>query len=90
MVSPHILFYDLCILSIAVAFLVRDRMSLGFLPGERTVTLICIAALFLVQVPIDPVVCAALFFLAARRIAAHRRFDQAVVPNDSKCFKMKR
>jgi hypothetical protein len=77
MVSPYILFYDLCILTIAVAFLVRDGMSRGFLPGERTVILICFAALFLVQVPIGPVVCAALFLLAARRIAALRRIDHA-------------
>jgi arabinofuranan 3-O-arabinosyltransferase len=76
MVPPYILFYDLCILTIAVAFLVRDGMSRGFLPGERTVILICFAALFLVQVPIGPVVCAALFFLAARRIAAYRRLGQ--------------
>jgi hypothetical protein len=77
MVPPYILFYDLCILTIAVAFLVRDGVSRGFLPGERTVILICFAALFLVQVPIGPVVCAALFLLATRRIAAHRRIDHA-------------
>lgn len=77
MVPPYILYYDLCILTIAVAFLVRDGVSRGFLPGERTVILICFAALFLVQVPIGPVVCAALFLLAARRIAAHRRIDHA-------------
>jgi hypothetical protein len=77
MVSPYILFYDLCILSIAVAFLIRDGLSRGFLPGERTAILICFAALFLVQVPIGPVVCAVLFFLAARRIVAYRRIDHA-------------
>ncbi|MBV8505550.1 MAG: DUF2029 domain-containing protein [Alphaproteobacteria bacterium] len=81
MVSPYILFYDLCILSIAVAFLIRDGMSRGFLPGERTAILICFAALFLVQVPIGPVVCAALFFLAARRIVAYRRIDHAAANN---------
>jgi hypothetical protein len=81
MVPPYILFYDLCILTIAVAFLVRDGVSRGFLPGERTVILICFAALFLVQVPIGPVVCAAIFFLAVRRIAAHRRIDHAAANN---------
>ena len=35
MVPPYILFYDLCILSIAVAFLVRDGMSRGFLPASE-------------------------------------------------------
>jgi len=89
MVPPYILFYDLCILTIAVAFLVRDGMSRGFLPGERTVILICFAALFLVQVPIGPVVCAALFFLTVRRIFAYRRFDKAVVPAEAKNFEMK-
>jgi hypothetical protein len=76
MVTPYVFFYDLCILSIAVAFLVRDGMSRGFLLGERTVILICFAALFLVQVPIGPVVCATLLFLAGRRIVASRRFDR--------------
>src|SRR5262249_32670682 len=34
-VSPYVLPYDLCILSIAAAFLVSDGMSNGFLRGER-------------------------------------------------------
>jgi hypothetical protein len=89
MVPPYILFYDLCILSIAVAFLVRDGISRGFLPGERTVIFICFVALFLVQVPIGPVVCAALFFLTIRRILAPRRLDQAGVPAEVKNFEMK-
>ena len=76
MVPPYILFYDLCILTVAVAFLVRDGMSRGFLPGERTVILICFAALFFVQVPIGPVVCTVLFFLTVRRILAYRPLDQ--------------
>jgi hypothetical protein len=79
MVSPYILFYDLCILSIAVAFLVRDGLSRGFLAGERTVILVCFAALFLVQVPIGPIVCIALFILASRRIVVSQRPDQTVV-----------
>jgi hypothetical protein len=89
MVPPYILFYDLCILTIAVAFLVRDGISRGFLPGERTVILICFAALFLVQVPIGPVVCAALLFLTVRRIFAYRRLDQAGVPAEVKNFEIK-
>jgi Glycosyltransferase family 87 len=88
MVPPYILFYDLCILTIAVAFLVRDGMSRGFLPGERTVILICFAALFFVQVPIGPVVCATLIFLAGRRIVAYRRLDQAS-PRNSELSEMK-
>jgi Glycosyltransferase family 87 len=88
-VSPYILFYDLCILTLAVAFLVRDGMSRGFLPGERTVILICFAALFLVQVPIGPVVCAALFFLALRRITVYRRLHQPVALGGSEFFETK-
>jgi hypothetical protein len=90
MISPYILFYDLCILSIAVAFLVRDGLARGFLRGERTAILICFAALFLVQVPIGPVVCVTLFFLAARRIVVYRRLDQTVVLEKSNNFEMKR
>jgi hypothetical protein len=89
MASPYILFYDLCILTIAVAFLVRDGMLRGFLPGERTAILICFAALFLVQVPIGPFVCAALFFLTIRRILAYRRLDRAAVSAAAINFEMK-
>jgi len=71
-VSPYLLAYDLCILSMAVAFLVRDGMSRGFLPGERTGLLICFAGLFPVATPIAPIVCAVLLFLIARRIVAWR------------------
>jgi arabinofuranan 3-O-arabinosyltransferase len=89
MVAPYILFYDLSILSIAVAFLVHDGLVRGFLPGERTMIIICFAALFLVQVPIGPVVCAALFFLAARRIIAYRTLDQAAVTAAANHFEIK-
>ncbi len=86
MVSPYILFYDLCILTIAAAFLVRDGLSRGFLPGERTVILICFAVLFLVQAPIGPVVCATLMFVAARRIVASRRLDRPLVRESTNNF----
>ena len=69
-VTPYVLAYDLCILSIAVAFLVRDGMSRGFLPGERTAILFSFVGLFPVATPIAPIICAVLFFLCARRIAA--------------------
>jgi arabinofuranan 3-O-arabinosyltransferase len=45
MVSPYVLGYDLCVLSIATAFLVKDGLSRGFLPGERVVMLMCWAGL---------------------------------------------
>jgi hypothetical protein len=64
-------------------------MSRGFLAGERIVIFTCFVALFLVQVPIGPVVCAALFFLTIRRILASRRLDQAGIPAEVKNFEMK-
>jgi Glycosyltransferase family 87 len=73
MASPYLLFYDLCILSIAVAFLVKDGLSRGFLPGERTALLLCWPALFLVKTPIGAIVCAVLVFLCSRRILTYRR-----------------
>lgn len=81
-VSPYLLGYDLCILSIAVAFLVRDGMSRGFLAGERIAMIICVVGLFLLATPIAPVICPVLFFLAARRIAAWRR-DLLVASHDN-------
>jgi arabinofuranan 3-O-arabinosyltransferase len=80
-VTPYVLPYDLCILSVAGAFLVRDGMSGGFLPGERTGVLICFAGLFPVATPIAPMICAILFFLTARRIVAYGR-DLLTVSRD--------
>jgi arabinofuranan 3-O-arabinosyltransferase len=65
--SPHAISYDLCILSIAVAFLVKDGMSRGFLPGERAVMLICWAGLILMMGPIPAIICVVLFVLVVRR-----------------------
>jgi hypothetical protein len=67
-VSPYVLFYDLCILSFAVAFLVKEGLSRGFLPGERTVILLCWPALFFVKAPIGAVVSSVLAFLCSRRV----------------------
>jgi arabinofuranan 3-O-arabinosyltransferase len=65
--SPHAHGYDVCILTIGVAFLVKDALSRGFLPGERPVILLCWAALFLLTGPIPAIVCVALLILVARR-----------------------
>lgn len=62
--------YDLCILSIAVAFLIRNGMSRGFLPGSER-EFFCVAV-FSVAMPIVPIISAVLFFLCVRRTAAHR------------------
>lgn len=89
LVLPYILFYDVCILSIAVAFLVRDGMSRGFLPGERRVIFICFVALFLVQVPIGPVVSAVLLSLSVCRIFVYLGLDRAAVYGDAQNFEIK-
>jgi hypothetical protein len=72
MATPYVLRYDLCILSIPVAFLVKDGLSRGFLAGERMVILISIVAflLWLALMPIGSVICPVILFLIARRIAA--------------------
>ena len=68
MVTPYLLAYDLCILSIAVALVVRDALSRGFLPGERFVILICWAGLLSIWVPLTQIICCALLFIMVRRI----------------------
>ena len=65
--SPHAIGYDLCILSIAVAFLVADGLSRGFLPGERAVMLICWAGLIFMMGPIPAIICVVLLVLVVRR-----------------------
>jgi hypothetical protein len=81
-VSPYALFYDLCIFSIAVAFLVKEGLSRGFLPGERAAILICWGALFLVKTPIGPIICIVLLYLCVRRIRAYRK-DRPTVFGDA-------
>jgi arabinofuranan 3-O-arabinosyltransferase len=73
LVTPYVLAYDLCILSIAVAFLISDGLSFGFLPGERVIILICWGMLFLPATPLAPLICAALLCLVVRRILLSRR-----------------
>jgi hypothetical protein len=70
LVSPYVLHYDLCVLSIAVAFLVSDGLVRGFLPGERVLMLACFLGLFLIAEPVGPMICGTLLCLAARRIGA--------------------
>jgi hypothetical protein len=76
MITPYVLGYDLCILSIAVAFLVKDALSRGFLPGERIAMLMCWAGLILLLVPLIPIIiCVVLLFLISRRILAYSQKD---------------
>jgi len=71
-VTPYMLPYDLCVLSIAAAFLVKDGLARGFLAGERTAIFACFGALFLLLPPVGPAICAVLLILIARRIMSCR------------------
>ncbi len=73
MVTPYVLGYDLCILTIAVAFVVKDALSRGFLPTERAIMLACWAGLiFLVAPMVEIAICAILLVLVVRRAATIR------------------
>jgi hypothetical protein len=73
LVTPYSLFYDLTILPIAAAFLVKEGLLRGFLPGERTVILICWFSLLFLTWRSGPVICAVLLCLIFRRFAVYRR-----------------
>jgi hypothetical protein len=47
MATPYVHGHDLCILGIAVAFLVKDGLERGFLPGDRLVMLFSWIVIFL-------------------------------------------
>jgi alpha-1,2-mannosyltransferase len=68
--TPYLLRYDLCTLSIAVAFLVSDGLSRGFLAGERTTLLVCLLVLYFPVAPLDPIIFASILYLIFRRILA--------------------
>jgi len=65
--SPHAFGYDTCILTIGVAFLVKDGLARGFLPGERGIMLACWAGLCLLAGPIIALAAITLFILVVRR-----------------------
>jgi arabinofuranan 3-O-arabinosyltransferase len=67
MVTPYLLAYDLTVFSVAVAFLLREALQNGFLPGERPVLLAVFLLLFLYAVPIGPFALAAVLGLIWRR-----------------------
>jgi arabinofuranan 3-O-arabinosyltransferase len=67
-VSPHVISYDLCILTISAAFFVKDGLARGFLRGERTTLLMCWIALYLFIIgPVPLLVCMVMLGLAVRR-----------------------
>lgn len=47
MATPYVHGHDLCILAIAVAFLVKDGLARGFLPGDRSIMLFAWIVVFL-------------------------------------------
>jgi arabinofuranan 3-O-arabinosyltransferase len=68
--SPYALFYDLSILCIAAAFFIKEGLSRGFLPGERTLIVVFWAVLLSFRLASGPVISAVFLFLIARRIVA--------------------
>jgi hypothetical protein len=72
LVSPYTLPYDLIVLSIAVAFFIKEGLARGFLPGERTAILICWLLVFFIMADIGAMASALLLFLITRRIAVSR------------------
>lgn len=92
MATPYVLPWDLCILAVGVAHLVKDGLRHGFLLGERLVMLGCWLGLFLLLTrtgPIGPVVDAILLLAVWRRVAAHEkrqlpRFTPAVDSDDAR------
>jgi hypothetical protein len=77
-VTPYVQIYDLCILTIAIAFIVRDGISRGFLAGERIVIVVVLASLYLLLKPFGAIIGVLLLALVLRRIAAFRRPDPMV------------
>lgn len=73
--SPYVLYYDICVLAIAFAFLVSDGLRRGFLAGERTVILVCWIALNFPAHSAPVISCAVLLLLLCRRISALRQDD---------------
>jgi arabinofuranan 3-O-arabinosyltransferase len=73
LVTPYVLGYDLCVLSIAVAFLIKDALGQGFLPGEGIIMFFCwLALIFLVAPLIAITICVVLLALVARRAVGYR------------------
>jgi hypothetical protein len=71
-VTPYALGYDFCVLSIAIAFLVSDGLSRGFLPGERATMFGCWVGLFVLSGPVPLMICVTLFILVVRRTIGWR------------------
>jgi len=70
--APHAFSYDFCILTVAVAFLVKEGLSRGFRPRERGVMFGCWAGLNLLFGPFPAAICVVLLVLVVRRILGWR------------------
>jgi arabinofuranan 3-O-arabinosyltransferase len=73
-VTPFVHGHDFLVLSIAVAFLVKDGLSRGFLRGERAVLLASWLGLFLLASPVSSgwIICLVLLALVVRRVSVWR------------------
>lgn len=77
-VTPYVQVYDLCILSVAAAFFVRDGLTHGFLPGERAILSACFGGLYFLILPIGPIISVVLLALIARRVPMYFRRDSSL------------
>ncbi len=72
MATPYVHGHDLCVLAIAAAFLVKDGLERGFLPGDRLIMLFAWIVIFLGfrDFSIGWIPCLALLALVVRRATA--------------------
>jgi Glycosyltransferase family 87 len=82
--TPYLLGYDLCTLSVAVAFLVADGLERGFLAGERTILLACLFLLYVPRAALGPFVFALILLLIFRRMAFDGRPGEHPPPPDAR------
>jgi hypothetical protein len=68
MITPYIEMYDFGVLSIAVAFLIKDGLIRGFLAGERVAIVFGFVSLLFSYLPIGAAVYSVLSLVLARRI----------------------
>jgi hypothetical protein len=87
MATPYVHGHDLCILAIAVAFLVKDGLERGFLPGDRLIMLFAWIVIFLAFRDFSSgwIPCLALLALAVRRASS---FIIAVDPSSAEMSRL--
>jgi hypothetical protein len=85
MATPYVHGYDLCVLAIAGAFLVKDGLTRGFLPGDRAIMLFSWIVIFMGfhYFFIGWISCLSLLALALRRaLVPASNFDAPVEPSE--------